>query len=347
MPDRVAREVLHEPGPAHLQHPERALEQDHEEHERHLPQLDAHVEEEQSERDLRLRQAHRGEAAREAEAVQQPEREGHHPRVADGEARLAPPGPHDLGAEEQDRESDRGVERRQRRARVAERRDRQRDAVGQGEGRDRLHQRPAVGDDQHQAEDEEQVVDAEQDVLHAELHVAEGPLGGGGDAAERHRGRRGAQQVALQAAVGVVQAHEDVGDRGLEPRDRDRLPGQAARAGEGAAHDEGARRELLPVGGREPAVLRDDRRDLDLDLAAGRLLPEERVGLLSRLAQLEEAGTGLVSEAGGRAREHEAREEQEDEPRLHRAPPTPAAAAGGGVAFGFSIVTVYFSSSRS
>ena len=36
---------------------------------------------------------------------------------------------HDLGAEEEDAERDRGVERRQRRARVAERRDRERDAV--------------------------------------------------------------------------------------------------------------------------------------------------------------------------------------------------------------------------
>ena len=40
-----------------------------------------------------------------------------------------------------------------------------------GERRDRLHQRPAVGDDEEQAEDEEQVIDAEQDVFDAEPQV--------------------------------------------------------------------------------------------------------------------------------------------------------------------------------
>ena len=62
---------------------------------------------------------------------------------------------------------------------VAERRDRQRDAVGDGEDGDRLQQHPAVGDDQQQAEHEQQVVDAEQDVLDAELQVGERPLGAG------------------------------------------------------------------------------------------------------------------------------------------------------------------------
>ena len=62
------------------------------------------------------------------------------------------------------------------RARVPERGDRQRDAVGDGERRDRLHQHPAVADDQQQAQHEQQVVDAEQDVLDAEAHVPERPL---------------------------------------------------------------------------------------------------------------------------------------------------------------------------
>ena len=96
------------------------------------------------------------------------------------------------------------------RARVAERRDRERDAVREREGRDRLHERPAVGHDQQQAQHEQQVVDAEQDVLDAELDVAERPLAGRGDAAERHRRRRRPQQVALEPAVLVVQAHEHV-----------------------------------------------------------------------------------------------------------------------------------------
>ena len=69
--------------------------------------------------------------------------------------------------------------------------------------------------------------------------------------------------------------------------------------------------------------------------------------LRPRLTQLEKARPGLVSDAAGGAREHEAREEPENQSGLHRAPPTPVAAAGCAFSLGFSIVTVYFSSSRS
>ena len=88
-----------------------------------------------------------------------------------------------------------------------------------------------VVDDQQQPEHEQQVVDAEQDVLRRRA------------ARSRARARRRAgrapsvtegvgrpQQVALQPAVRVVDAHQHVGDRGLEPRDRDRLPREPARA---------------------------------------------------------------------------------------------------------------------
>ena len=69
--------------------------------------------------------------------------------------------------------------------------------------------------------------------------------------AERHRRVGRPQQVALQPPVGVLEAHQDVGDRGLEPRDRDRLSCEPARAPERPAHDHRARRELLLVGRRQ------------------------------------------------------------------------------------------------
>ena len=79
----------------------------------------------------------------------------------------------------------------------------------------------------------------------------------------------------------------------------------------------------------------------------GRLLPQERAGLRPRLAQLQETGARLVREPHGRAREHEAREHQEDERGPHRDPPAPTEAACDAAGWGFSIVTVYFCSSRS
>ena len=95
-------------------------------------------------------------------------------------------------------------------------------------------------DDQQQPEHEQQVVDAEQDVLHAELNVAEGPLGGRAGGAQNDDRRRRPQQMALEPAVCVMHAHQHVGDRGLEARDRDSLARDAARARERPAHHHGA-----------------------------------------------------------------------------------------------------------
>ncbi len=94
---------------------------------------------------------------------------------------------------------------------------------------DRLHQHPAVADDQQQAEHEEQVVDAEQDVLDAERAGTRAPAPTPDVRAPRVTdGVDGLEQVALQPAVRVVHADDDVGDRRLEPVDRERLSRDAA-----------------------------------------------------------------------------------------------------------------------
>ena len=84
----------------HLQDTERALEQEDEQDERHLAHLHPHVEQQQRERDLGLGQPHGGEAAREAEAVEQAEGEGHHPRWRIVKLVSPSPGAHDLSARE-------------------------------------------------------------------------------------------------------------------------------------------------------------------------------------------------------------------------------------------------------
>ncbi len=223
--------------------------------------------------------------------------------------------------------------------RVPERGERERDAVGHGERGDRLHQHPAVADDQQEPEHEQQVVDALHDVQDAELQVAERALRGVGDAAEGHRRRRRAQQVALEAAVGMIDAHEHVGDRGFEPGDGERLPRDPPRAGQRAAHDERAGGQLLLAGCREPAFRRHDRRDRDLDLAADRLLPEERVGAGRGLGELEKAGPGLVRERGVGARERENEAEPQREAARHFAALPPDAPALTVAAPAFSTVT--------
>ena len=118
----------------------------------------------------------------------------------------------DLRAEEQDRERDRRVERRGGNARVAESRGGERDAVRDREGGDGLDQHPWASDDEQEAEHEQQMVGAEQDVLD--------PLG-----QERGRSReraarrrdldiraRGMDEFGRMRAVESLDAHEHVGD---------------------------------------------------------------------------------------------------------------------------------------
>lgn len=173
---------------------------------------------------------------------------------------------------------------------VAEGCDGQGDAVGHGEGRDRLHQRPAVPHDQQQTQDKEQVIDAEEDVLNADLQVGRRPLRGAGGAAEGDGGRGRPDEMGFEPPVRVVQADEDVGDRALEAGDGDRLAAQASPAAEGAAHDHRAGGHLLAIGRPEGALLGKDGGDADLDFAPRRVLPQDGVGLGCGLAQLQEPG---------------------------------------------------------
>ena len=121
------------------------------------------------------------------------------------------------------------------------------------------------------------MVDAEQDVLDAEAEIRARPLPRRRVGAERDGWAHRLQQVALEPAVGVMDADEDVGDCRLEPVDGQRLARDAALAAERAADDDGARGELLLARRGQAALRRDHRRDRDLDLAARRLLPQEAV----------------------------------------------------------------------
>ncbi len=158
--------------------------------------------------------------------------------------------------------------------------------------------------------------------------------------------------MALEPAVGVVDAHQHVGDRGLEPRDAQRLAREPALTVQRAAHQHGARGELLPVGGREAAALRDNWCDPDLDLAAGRPLPQQRVRGRIVFSQFKEAGAGLVRVRSVRHTEREPSDKRRGEQRGrdatgHHDPPFPVPSAGLPSSVFFSITTLYFASSRS
>ncbi len=135
-----------------------------------LTEFNADVEEKQGRRDLSLGKPDLGEGAGKAEPVQQAEAEGRDPRAARGQAlSLSALEAQEFAGEEDDRQRDHRVEDGRRKPRHTERGERQGDAVGHGERGDRFQQQPAAADDQQQREDKDQVVDAEQDVLDAEL----------------------------------------------------------------------------------------------------------------------------------------------------------------------------------
>jgi len=77
----------------------------------------------------------------------------------------------DLGGHEHHAERDRCFDRRLGHVHQPQRRRRERDAVRDREGRDRRDESPPVADQEHQAEHEQQVVNAEQDVFDAEHEV--------------------------------------------------------------------------------------------------------------------------------------------------------------------------------
>ena len=130
----------------------------------------------------------------------------------------------------------------------AERGDGERDAVGDGEGGDRLHQHPAVADDQQQAEHEQQVIGTEQDVPDALDDVGAHhlpPRLRGGDLDPRlRRARDGLHRPAVQQ----FDPDQGIGDRELKAPDLDALAGESVRPGvDPPALDEGVG-ELLDDG---------------------------------------------------------------------------------------------------
>jgi hypothetical protein len=163
--------------------------------------------------------------------VQQSESERDDPRMPDGEAGFAAPGSNDLGAEKQDAEGDRGVQRNDRYVGVPEGRDGERDAVSYRESGYGFQQHPAVFDDQQQAEHEEDVVGAKEDVPDSlydiRAHYApSGLIGSKFDAR-----LRGVNDRRPLAAVEHLNADDHIGNGELQARKLDRLTGEAVGAG--------------------------------------------------------------------------------------------------------------------
>ena len=137
----------------------------------------------------------------------------------------------DLRAEEKDRESNRGVERRRGNARITKRRSGKGDAVGDRKGADGLDQHPRASDDEQEAEHEQEMVGAEQDVLDPLRHKH----GRGRERAARRGdldiGARRMDELGRMRPVEPLDAHEHVGDGELKAKEIDPLAFESDGAG--------------------------------------------------------------------------------------------------------------------
>src|SRR5262245_16936991 len=132
-----------------------------------LTDLHADIEAEQRERNVALRQADVDQRAGEAEAVQQAESKGDDPWPPRSHAWLAAPPPNDLTSKQDDAQRDRGLDRGPRYVHDPEGRQAQGDRMSERERGDGPHEDPPVAHDQDQSENEQQMVEAEQNVLDA------------------------------------------------------------------------------------------------------------------------------------------------------------------------------------
>ena len=137
------------------------------------------------------------QSSREAQPVHEPEGEGRDLGHAGGERLSASPGAHDLQCDDDDAQRDQRLDRSRGRLQWPEDRERERDAVRDGERGHGRHEPARPWDDQHEAEHEEEVVDPENDVLdpEEEEHAASRTIG-----QELHRGLL---QVFLVAGASV------------------------------------------------------------------------------------------------------------------------------------------------
>ena len=114
---------------------------------------------------------------------------------------------------------------------VAQGRCRQRDAVRKRECRDRLQEHPQVAHHQHQAENEQQVVGSEHDVLETVHEIggcnASDPLRG----SDFDPGLRRMHERGSVSAIERLHPHQNIGDGRLQAHEFDALAGKAGLAG--------------------------------------------------------------------------------------------------------------------
>jgi hypothetical protein len=138
-----------------------------------LAGLDTQVEGQQGHPEVVLGQADFLQGAGKAQAMDQPEQEGHQRRPA---ARQGVALAQCFTGHQHDRQRNAGLHRRWAQGQQAQRTAGQRQAVRGGEGGDGEHQMPTKAHQEQQADHEQQVVDSAEDVFHTQHGIGPGQL---------------------------------------------------------------------------------------------------------------------------------------------------------------------------
>ena len=187
-----------------------------------------------------------------------------------------------------------------------ERRRGQRQTVGH---RERRHRRddssPALDQEEHR-QDVEQVVDADQNVVHAKSEVGPGDTGGVRRWLDDKRRLFRPEPRHLGRAVLAFDARQHIGDCAWQPLDPHFAVGEAAVTSNGPSFDEAVAREVSPrLGEIDGAFRKDDVNGQTQRFALRRHLPHHVVRVGARLTKLEVGGAEHVGANRGRPRQHQ------------------------------------------
>jgi hypothetical protein len=189
-------------------------------------------------------------------------------------------------------------------------------------------------------EHEQEMIDAQQDVLDAEHEVGAGDLQRARHGVHHERRRRRREADDLRGSVAAFHAHEHIGHRRAETGDMNRAAGQTA----GALNAPVFRKGAVDEGGTWLAQVGGAGRELHVEaepeiLASTRHLPKHVVSLRAGLLELEIGRPDLVGEqaAGEGGEQHE---DQEDDCFFIYHLPLSAASLSLSVGRGRSMVTV-------
>ena len=141
-----------------------------------LSGLHADIEREQRKRNVSLGQADFSQRTGEAKSMQQAKRERDQPGPLRGQARLSPVGSNDLAGQQENTQRNRCFDRRSGCVHNPKCGKAQGDRMCNGKGGDRDQKRPAATHDQDQGQYEQQMVVAQQDVLHTVHQIGGGDL---------------------------------------------------------------------------------------------------------------------------------------------------------------------------